>query len=81
MKTMEFKKMLALVMTIGEILLIAGMIWLWKTGVSTQDANVVNLINGLALAYHSGWMLVIGYYFASSEGSARKTEMMNGGPK
>jgi uncharacterized membrane-anchored protein len=61
---------------VGEILLIGFMIYIWKAGASTIDPNVINLVYSLAIGYHSGFMLVLGYHFGSSRGSADKNELL-----
>jgi len=51
---------------------------IWKSGASTTDAGVVNLIYGLALGYHSVFVLVAGYFFGSSKSSADKNDLLSG---
>jgi hypothetical protein len=67
---------LAAIITAGEIGMIIFLLYLWLKGVSTENESIVNLIYGVALAYHSAFMLVIGYFFGSSKGSADKTQMV-----
>jgi len=71
-----FLYVLAGIIVAGEIAMIIFMLVIWKNGASTVDQGVVNLIYGLALGYHSGFMIVLGFYFGSSKGSSDKTEMM-----
>ena len=72
-----FLYILAGVIVAGEISMIVFMLYIWKAGASTTDQGVVNLIYGLALGYHSGFMIVLGYYFGSSKGSADKNALIN----
>jgi steroid 5-alpha reductase family enzyme len=67
-----FLYILAAVIVLGELAMIVFMLVIWKSGASTVDSNVINLIYGLALGYHSGFTIVLGYYFGSSKGSADK---------
>lgn len=69
-----FMYSLAGLVVAGEIAMIIFLILLWKGGVATENANIINLIYGLCIAYHSGFMIVLGYFFGSSKGSADKTE-------
>jgi steroid 5-alpha reductase family enzyme len=71
-----FLEVLSVIVITGELVMIAMMLFIWKVGASTVDANVVNLIYGLALGFHSAFMIVIGYWFGSSQGSADKTQLM-----
>jgi steroid 5-alpha reductase family enzyme len=71
-----FLYILAAVIVLGELAMIVFMLVIWRSGASTVDANVINLIYGLALGYHSGFMIVLGYYFGSSKGSADKNLIM-----
>ncbi len=71
-----FLYILAGVIVTGEIAMIVMMLAVWKWGASTTDQGVVNLIYGLALGYHSAFMIVIGFYFGSSKGSSDKTALM-----
>ena len=72
-----FQYCLAGLIIIGEIVMLGFLLMLWKKGVSTTDQNVVNLIFGISMAYHSGFMMVLGYFFLSNKDSARKTEMIH----
>lgn len=72
-----FQYALAGIITLGEIAMISFLLILWMKGTSTTDQAVVNLIYGICLAYHSGFMLVLGYFFASSKGSSEKNEMIH----
>ena len=72
-----FQYCIAVLIIIGEIIMLGFLLSLWKKGVSTTDQNVVNLIFGIAMAYHSGFMMVLGYFFLSNKDSARKTEMIH----
>lgn len=72
-----FQYVLAAIIVVGEIAMIAFLLVLWLKGASTTDQAIVNLIYGICLAYHSGFMLVLGYFFASNKGSAEKTEMIH----
>jgi hypothetical protein len=71
-----FLYILAGVIVLGELALIIFMLAIWKFGASTTDPNVINLIYGLALGYHSGFMIVLGYYFGSSKSSQDKTNII-----
>jgi hypothetical protein len=73
----KFMEILTMIVVLGEIVMIGLMLWIWKFGASTVDPNVVNLVYGLALGFHSGFMLVLGYWFGSSKGSAEKTQLMS----
>jgi hypothetical protein len=64
------------IIIIGEIFLIGFMIYIWWDGASTVDPNVINLVYSLAIGYHSGFMLVLGYHFGSSKGSADKNFLL-----
>jgi len=75
----RFMEILTLVVVLGEIAMIGIMLWIWRFGASTVDSNVVNLIYGLALGFHSGFMLVLGYWFGSSKGSADKNALLSNG--
>lgn len=74
-----FLYILAGVIVVGEIAMIVLMLYIWKFGASTTDQGVINLIYGLALGYHSAFMIVIGFYFGSSKGSQDKNILLNGG--
>jgi len=80
MKTFKdiFLYILAGIVTAGEILIIVMLLNIWMRGASTVDQGVINLIYGLAIAYHSGWMLVLGYFFGSSKSSADKNDLLAG---
>lgn len=71
-----FMYILAGLVSAGEIAMIILLIYLWMHGVATENSDIINLIYGLCIAYHSGFMLVLGYFFGSSKGSADKTEAM-----
>ena len=71
-----FMPILASIVTAGEILMLVFLFFIWKAGASTVDQGVINLIYGVALGYHSAFMIVIGYYFGSSQSSADKTKIM-----
>ena len=80
MKTFKdlFLYVLAAVVCIGEIGMIIFMLVIWHKGASTVDSGVVNLIYGLALGYHSAFMIVMGYFFGSSKSSADKNDLLSG---
>jgi len=67
---------LAGLISLGEIAMIIYLLVLWSKGVPSEQAEVINLIYGMCLAYHSAFMVVIGYFFGSSKSSAEKTEML-----
>ena len=66
----------AAIIVLGEIAMIGFVLVIWMVGASTFDANVVNLIYGLALGYHSAFMIIIGYFFGSSKGSQDKNALI-----
>lgn len=72
-----FQYTLAAIIVTGEIVMIGFLMNLWKNGASTNDQAIVNLIYGIAMAYHSGFMMVLGYFFMSNKGSAEKTAMIH----
>ena len=80
MKTFKdiFLYVFAALVTLGEMSIIIFMLVIWKGGASTTDAGVVNLIYGLALGYHSAFMIVVGYFFGSSKSSADKNDLLSG---
>jgi hypothetical protein len=80
MKTFKdlFLYILAAIVCMGEIGMIIFMLVIWHKGASTVDAGVVNLIYGLALGYHSAFMIVMGYFFGSSKSSADKNDLLSG---
>jgi hypothetical protein len=71
-----FMYALAGLISVGEIALICFMLFIWRYGASTVDGGVVNLIYGMALGYHSGFMIVLGYFFGSSKGSSDKNDLL-----
>ena len=72
----RFMYILGGVVCLGEIVLIGLMLYIWRFGASTVDDGVVNLVYGMSLGYHSGFMLVLGYFFGSSKSSSDKTDIM-----
>lgn len=69
---------LAGVICLGEIAVIAILLYAWIHGVATTDQGVVNLIYGMALGYHSAFMIVMGYFFGSSKSSSDKNDLIAG---
>jgi steroid 5-alpha reductase family enzyme len=67
---------LGAVVVVGEIAMIIFMLYIWRFGASTVEQGVINLIYGLALGYHSAFMLVLGYFYGSSKSSADKNELL-----
>jgi hypothetical protein len=64
------------IIIIGEISMIAFLLTLWLIGTSSTEQGIINLIYGICMAYHSGFMLVLGYFFGSTKGSAEKTDLL-----
>jgi len=71
---------LAYIVCAGEAVIIGFLLFAWIHGVATIDPNVVNLIYGMALGYHSAFMIVMGYFFGSSAGSAAKNALIGQQP-
>ena len=65
------------IVILGEILIVGFALYIMIAGVKTTDANIVNLVYSLAIGYHSGFMLVLGYHFGSSKGSADKNNIIS----
>ena len=60
----------------GEIFVVGFLIYIWFIGTPTADPNIINLVYSMCIGYHSGFMLVLGYHFGSSKGSAEKTKII-----
>lgn len=71
-----FMYILGAIMILGELFIVGFLLYIWKAGASTVDQNVINLVYGMALGFHSGFMLVLGYFYGSSKSSADKTALM-----
>jgi len=65
-------KALGLVITVGFFGLL---FWLMRHEVPASSMNVLNVMLG---SLGTAWIGVVGYYFGSSAGSARKTEIIGG---
>jgi len=62
---------LAIVITIGFMACLLGLLSGWLT--STENPSLLILIGALGAA----WGSVINYYFGSTSGSSRKTELLS----
>jgi hypothetical protein len=71
-----FLYVLAAIITAGEITMIMYLIYIWQHGASSDNKDVINLIYGLGLAYHSVYVAVISYFVGTTQGSARKNDMI-----
>lgn len=68
---------LGAIMILGELFIVGFLLYIWKAGASTVDQNVINLVYGMSLGFHSGFMLVLGYFYGSSKSSADKTVLLS----
>jgi hypothetical protein len=73
----RFMYVLAAIIIAGELAMISLIIYVWRWGAASMDPNIVNLVYALAMGFHSGFMLVLGYFFGSSKSSADKTELLS----
>lgn len=69
---------LGAIVVLGELGMIGVVVWVWRWGASSMDPNIVNLVYALSMGFHSGFMLVLGYFFGSSKSSADKTALLAG---
>jgi len=67
---METKRLLGLITLCGSIALIGALLY-----VVVPEKNM-DLLKTFGVAYLSWVSMVIGYYFGSSDGSARKTQIL-----
>lgn len=64
------------IVIMGEIFFVGFALYIWLMGAKIADANVINLVFSLAMGYHSGFMIVLGYHFGSSKGSSDKNDLL-----
>jgi len=76
-----FMYCLAIVVVVGFAALSGITIWLVFTGQGVEDLsqNMVLLIGGLFGTWQSAFIMLMSFFFGSSQGSADKTEIMADG--
>ena len=73
-----FQYCLAALIVLGEFAAIYATIYILLKGFPQgADQSFMNIVSGLVLGYHSTFVIVVMYFFGSTMGSARKTEIMS----